>query len=887
MKKGALELIILGIALLLIVSFSFSQSKETGAIEGTVKDDNLEPLPGATVSLSSPNLIGGDQTMLTSGSGKYRFVALPPGTYTVEVSLEGFQSAKRVGIKLSVGLTLTADIILKLGEITEEVVVTAESPLIDLKSSATSEVALTKDYLENIPTGNVTLEIVNLAPGVTNTGSAFGGEENSGVHAQSDGVNNTEATFGSGMAVRLDYNIVEEAKIMGVGAPAEYGGVEGIIANMITKSGGNDFQVHGEFIYQDKSWNSRDVDDVNLIPPAQKYYDINAYLGGPIVKDRLWFFGAFRRVKFEEDVTGYPDPIDNRQNNYFFKLTAQPAGKTRIQAFFDRETWDIDNWNANAATTPEAAWVFDLHNSVWNFSLFHIFSKSTFLEAKVAGYSGAQIFEGNQGRDVPSRYDVVTGITTGNAGQYGDVPMQRFQVSGALSHHAEEFIGKSHDFKIGIQFGSGSSQIDQGFSGGKLYYDIMGYPYAYNAWEGVESDIESRTISFFAQDTWRITDRLTINPGLRYNIFRGIGKNLNETIYKAEGFAPRIGFNYNLFGDNSTVLKAHYGWYFASMKGSYYKNIDDIINDYVFYLWLGPAIGYFEFLRVPLQGAYSMDPDIKHPRQDELTVGIERELITDLSLSVSYILRTGKNFIQEVNTTGMFVQAPYPDPETGQPINVWVQTNPGQNELLYTNPEVGGPYDVVKVNPRRKYQALEFVLNKRFSNRWMLLASYVYSKAEGTFGNEFGGSQPAWGYYTDPNNQINMEGRPVNDPRHMFKLQGTVLLPLDFSIGANFSYISGTTYDRSIPVLLPQGLVYVRTEERGSRRLDPFITMDVRVEKQFNFSTTRVGVFLDAFNLFNRSVPIAVQNAPGPNFEKAVALSQPRGLRLGIRFFFN
>ena len=874
---------------LLPISLAYSQSKETGAIVGTVKDDELKPLPGVSVILSSPNLIGGPKTATTNEYGKYRFVALPPGTYSVDVKLEGFVPAKSERIELSVGVTLTADFVLKVGGIEKTIEVIGKPPLIDVRGSSTAEIALDRSYLENIPNRNVTLGIVNLAPGVTNTGSAFGGEENSGILAESDSVNNTESLYGSGMAVRLDYNAVQEAKIMGVGAPAEYDGIEGIMANMITKSGGNNLQAHGEFIYEGKSWNSSNTSIEALKPPVESYYDANAYLGGPLIKDKLWFFTSFRHERTKQDVTGFSSPIDDKKYNGLFKVTAQATKSTRIQGFFDLERWKIDNWNATSLTSPEAAYAFDLHNNVWNASLLHTFSNSTFLEAKIAGYSGAQVFQGNEGKDTPSHYDLVTGRATGNSGYYGNMPIQRLQLNASLSHHAEDFIIGTHDFKFGVQYENGNSQLQQGYSGGKEYIDVLGSPYLLIKWAGFESHTDCRTLSFFAQDSWNVTSRLTINPGLRYNLFRGIGKITDQTIYKNSGVAPRIGFSYNLFGDNSTVLKAHYGWYYSSLKGNYFKAIDDKYQPLTYSIWLGPGVGYFDFLTLNLGGTYKMDPNIKHPRQEEFTVALERELIKDFSLSVTYILRNGENFIQDVNYTGTYVPQQIVDPGTGKTITVWLQTNPGNNKYILTNPGVGGPYDAVKVDPKKRYQALEFVLNKRFSNKWMMIASYIFSKTRGTFSNEFGGSQPGlYGLYNDPNNQTNAYGSPNDDPTHMFKLQATTILPFGISCGINFTYESGTTYTRTLPVLLPQGLVYINAEERGARRLKPYESLDFRIEKQFYLGDRyKLGVFADAFNLFNRSVATAVLNTSGPNFENPISLTSPRAIRAGVRFFFN
>jgi TonB dependent receptor-like, beta-barrel/Carboxypeptidase regulatory-like domain len=881
------EIIFFVAVLLFSFSLVYSQSKETGAIIGKVVDTDAKPLPGVSVLLSSPNLIGGPQTALTSQDGRYRFVALPPGRYSVEASLVGFVKAKSERIDVTVGVTLTSDFVLRAGAIETTIDVIGKAPLIDLHASTTAEISLDQTYLQLIPSRNVTTSIVMMAPGVTYTGSAFGGEEDSGVLSQTDGVNNTESTYGSGMAVRLDYNAIQEARIMGVGAPAEYDGIGGIVADMVTKSGGNKFQLSGGFIYEGKSWNSTNTSVASLKPPVEQYLDANANIGGPLVKDKLWYFGSFRYERNRQDVTGFSSPIDDKKYNALLKLTAQVLKNTRLQGFFDLEGWKTANWNATSLTSPEAAASFKLNNNVWNASLLHIFGSSTFLEAKVAGFSGRQTFQGNQGTDVPGHVDLATGNSTANFALQGDTPISRVQVSAALSHHADDFIG-THDFKFGVQYETASSKNYLAYSGGQEYLDVLGQPYVLAISEGSRSNTTNTTLSFFAQDSWNVGDRLTINPGLRLNVYRGFGNNAQRTDYKNSVIAPRIGVSYDLFGDKSTAIKAHYGWYYSAMLANFYQGIDNITSPLTYALWMGPGVGYVDVVTLNRQGSYSMDPDVKHPRQDEFTVAVERTLFKDLSLSVTYINRRGRNFIQDVNYTGQFVESSLVDPVTGQTISVWQQTNPGVNQYIYTNPQVGGAYSIVMIDPSRKYQGLEFVLNKRFSDNWMMIASYTYSRSRGTFSTEFGGSQPGiYGLYNDPNNQTNAFGRPNDDPTHMFKLQATATLPWGILFGTNFTTMSGSTYTETVQVLLAQGITSIRLEPMGSHRLRPYTNLDFRLEKQLKFGDAfMMGVFANAFNLLNRSVPVAVVNLAGANFGSPISLNTPRAIRAGIRLSF-
>ncbi|MGZ5488642.1 MAG: carboxypeptidase regulatory-like domain-containing protein, partial [Candidatus Aminicenantales bacterium] len=230
--------------ILLLAPIAFSQSRETGAIRGVVTDDQGAPLPGVNVTLSGGNLMG-VRTFVTDPSGEFRFPALPPGEYQVKAEQQGFGTVIREKIRLTTTSTLAVDFQLKPSAVTEEVTVIAQSPTVDVKSTETASVTLSNEILRNIPYSQFTSDIVNMAPGVNND-SAYGASSGTGVAYTMDGVGVGDPDAGTAW-VFLDHNIIEEAKIMGVGLPAEYGNFTGVIFNLVTKSGGNKFSGHVEF----------------------------------------------------------------------------------------------------------------------------------------------------------------------------------------------------------------------------------------------------------------------------------------------------------------------------------------------------------------------------------------------------------------------------------------------------------------------------------------------------------------------------------------------------------------------------------------------------------------------------------------------------------------
>jgi len=204
-------------------------------------------------------------------------------------------------------------------------------------------------------------------------------------------------------------------------------------------------------------------------------------------------------------------------------------------------------------------------------------------------------------------------------------------------------------------------------------------------------------------------------------------------------------------------------------------------------------------------------------------------------------------------------------------------------------------YPIISFEPERKYTGLEFLLNKKFSNKWNLLASYVYSKSTGNVDNLWSGRGSNTGQssmFADPNNLINAEGRLSIDPTHMVKVQGSLILPMDITVGFNFLYQSGNTYNRRINIpgdLLAQGQSNVSrllADEAGSVYRYPARTrLDLRVQKDFKFGNFRVGLLADIFNVFNAGT-ITDVNDTAEQFDEIQDIMYPRRFRLGLRLYF-
>jgi hypothetical protein len=436
-------------------------------------------------------------------------------------------------------------------------------------------------------------------------------------------------------------------------------------------------------------------------------------------------------------------------------------------------------------------------------------------------------------------------------------------------------------------------------------------PYLAYQYEGYDTHTYYTRFEAFAQDSWQITDRININFGARFSQNWGTVKGVDGAVYTSTRLAPRIGLAYDIFGDKTTVLKAHYGQFTEAMLTGYHASMNpaSAYSDKIYYFWNGS--NWEEYYRITHEELYHMADDIKHPYLNQFTVSLERELFRDASFSVSYIYRDWKNIISYYDTKSEYQQVPFTVAyDINRTFNV--------NELTSGDAHYYVIDNIDKDNPRwwggdpyRRYWGLEFLFNKRFSNRWQLLASYVYSKAWGTqdnhFGNDFGWNLRDSLWPGDPNYWINADGNSTYDPTHMLKIQGTYILPFDIAFNAYFRAITGRAWTaRYRTTVLNQGRVTFFAEPRGSHHYDVDYQLDMRLEKIFTLAKKyRLGVIFDAFNVFNANTiyswatRIGYDWIPGdwpssdghsltsPDvYNHAAGIVNPRQLRLGIRLIF-
>jgi hypothetical protein len=914
--------------LLLLAALPLAAQSVTGTVTGTVKDEQGGVLPGVSVTLTGKT---GSRTAVTDADGAYRFAGLDPGTYSVAAEMSGFRSKRQDNVTVSMSRVADIHIVLGVGGVSETIDVVGDSPIIDAASSSTDN-ALSQDMLFNLPIRptNAATDMLNYLPGI-NSGSSFGTNEDYANGLLIDGVDTRDPDAGSAW-VFFNYNLMEEVQVGGLGANAEYGSYTGAVVNTITKSGGNRFT--GLFdAYWTKAgfWSDNITSDLisqnpSLAEPAvvNKRLDLSGQIGGPIIKDKLFFFVAGQRYEQNDNPSGPLNLHTEVSPRFNTKVTWQPGPNDNLSFNFQ---WDYYNQTGRCTVStalctdqaPDNLTVNqDSPEAVWGVQWRHLFGTRTFAEVKYSGWWGYYYLD--PALTSPASYDATQSTWSGGGLYYYYADRKRNQVNASISHYADAF-GK-HDLKFGLEVERSSVRSQFGYTGGLYYYDYteyypkgqyLVYDYAY------DSDGRNGRESLYAQDSWKPTERLTINAGVRVDFIRGRSAALDKTVYSNTNWAPRIGFAFDATGDGKTVIKGHYGQYYEAMLFYQYQRAMPGFTDFVGYSYdpegdkCGPLGNCFSESSRLLYPLYGVDPDMKQPRVDEWTAGVERALTNDLRLSVTGMWRQDKNIQGSVYPEARWGVDEVTSDLISQPVPVYQWENQGASEAtpLLTNPD-GFVYRDLQGNAlgtaraERKYTGLMVVLDKRFSNRWQGRVSYVWSKVDSSINNSGANTYGASTAFETPTRSlVNSYGHPVNDRTNELKVFASWQIPkIEVSLGGYYRYLSGRTWtpfqrynSRTINYPLAAGRQPL-LETFGNRRLDSESFLDLRLEKIFKVGTgtNRISVYADAQNLFNAGTILSV-NTRYPEvsiagYDQAVAMgdatsvAQPRRWLLGARWSF-
>jgi hypothetical protein len=610
MPKKIFNLSVIVVLALSLTAIGFAQSRQTGSISGLVLDEQGVPLPGAIVTISGPALMGA-LSYVTSETGRFRFPALPPGEYEAKVELPGFRSYVRTGLICNVGKTIDCKVRLIVATLEEEITVTAEAPVIDIESSKVS-VHFDEDFLLSIPQARDLYGIQQALPGAikaeagreyTRMSSILGGTVRSTLYLLDGAIMNDPTTMYVGANLNVD--IYEEIEI-GIGAlPAEVGLTDSTVINIVTKSGGNRFSGMLSGYYTGESlatdlWSEEQVEALNVVPARKysSYYDGSASFGGPIMKDKIWFFLNVRHIDFSQDVPftahtriqeiydpTYPYFHENDLVPYniqhqdwlgFGKLTLQITPSIRYMGMFYYSTVYEPIHSLNMGN--DDAWsnckVFDGKILTTSHHFSWVLNQNTFLDIH-GNYLNRH--HPNLGQaDVSENYFVLNDavdIEFGNVPHADDYFRKRLGVSASITSFLDNFLGASHEFKAGVEWEDTIYARDRHAGrdpGGNPYYTYWNDfterdKYWYGSYQGrlrlkplkhwkggMVGEDNTRRFSGFVQDSI-VTGRLAINLGLRLDYSYGYEPEQNRPEIMVYNMGPEF-LNPNLNSPDPNIL---------------------------------------------------------------------------------------------------------------------------------------------------------------------------------------------------------------------------------------------------------------------------------------------------------------------------------------------
>ncbi len=905
-------------AVLLLTAGTALAQTQTGTITGVVTDEQGAVMPGVTVSIQSPALIGGTRTTVTNSTGSYQFSQLAPGVYSVSFQLSGFNTLRMEEIDVRVAFVSKVDGRLQVAGVEETVTVTGESPVVDVKSSVTAT-NIDKELFETVPSGNNPFVMAGMVPGMVTGRLDVGGNEGAQQYnLEMFGSDPGQKTFSvDGLKVNwpggsggftmqyYDFAMYEEYNFQNASQSAEVD-VPGVYMNMVTKSGGNQFSSDNTFYYENDSLQGENIDEeleaqgIEVGNPIDIAYDWNSTLGGPIVQDKAWFFGSIRWWRLDQFQTGATNPDgspaidDNRIRNFMGKATYQVTQNDKVsfmaqgnhkQRFHRRDPPYL--FVEDRASRFQNQWAY---NAIGQYS-------------RVVGQTG--LFDIRFGRmwgETPYRYQEGVGpddISIADTVRFTVVnsqfteyinPNSRNQFNVSYSLFKDWFNG-NHDLKAGLQM-----SWERMFQESRRLQDhrlelASGVPsFAVIGNTPVTEEELTRTWALYLQDNWTIGQRLTLNLGVRVDSINGIvpeqsspagtwiGERTQERIDGLPSWtnvAPRLGFSYDLRGDGRTAIKGSYGRYYVQTGTLIAENLNRNGTSEVRATWRdldgnlritpGPCGNITCSAELGTIPAFSTsnrtyDGNAKRPFDDEFSAGVDHSLTNDLGVSFTYHHRRHPYGLGIINlarpsTAYTPVDRQFTNP-SGQVETVTVYSlDPA---LLRVSQTSITSSEVLNSS----YDGVNVTVNKRYRDRWQLLGGVAFSNNKGFY---YDGILTNTNNFdiNNPNSHIGREDSSIfTDVPFQMNLAGSYLFPKDVLVALKYTSRSGIPLLRQLSVrgLTQNETVYVAP--RGEDRTE-FVAafVDLRLSKRFELGErTRFEASLDLFNLLN-SNSILDQNA--------------------------
>jgi len=789
----------------LLTAIPCSAQTGDGSLRGYVKDEQGGVLPGVSVTATSAALIA-PVVAVTDSSGYYRLLNLPPGTYTITAELAGFATYRREGVVMRAGTTFAVDIEMKVGSLAETITVSGESPMIEV-GRPTSIMNMDGELLRAAPVTSRRLfsDVLDVAPGIgsRNVDDGVGRRayyfHGSHIYAhafQLEGAPASAYIDAAAHSMGMGGDVIQDVEVKLGGIDASSPASTGVVMNVVTPSGGNVFKGSAAYSFQPLDWNSDNTRGGVAPGGLPTYQEVNQWdlsLGGPIVRDKVWFFASYRYADLINGISRTEDdlarlrafrrdfePFDNFSKSHqpYIKITTQGNPNQQVSGFwqFDRNKFtsnrERETHNINPRGAGGSLYQVKL-NSVWTNRLTTQISGSY----NNKGGSDEDTFDGFEGFgpqvEVHQSTFLSRGLPTGtgrlvtmNNAQSLDIqPSWMWVFRGDLTYFREGWAG-SHEFKTGVWLAPVLARdvlgrrVNDGFILERVRQRDPANPAAglvpfYRRYEApvelMTTSARDRDYAVYVQDTWKPNARLTVNAGVRADFVRRYDQIFEIERMKSTNIGPRFGIAYLVTSDARNVLRAFAGRIHEQVNGR------DPITTFgptsrreVREMYDADGDGVFETtVLTPAAtariNALAFDPDLHQPFVDEFVLGFARQFAGQISLDVSATRRYFKDGYGEVDINGIYPEGPF------QPFRGFGLVDPNQGAIMQQTNATWT--DVVVTN-------IEAVLAKNLSHNFqvMMSATRQWQHLEGTWNP------------TDPARFIQPDAFPNNRDlsRHLF-----------------------------------------------------------------------------------------------------------------------
>ena len=906
-------------AAILVAALPAAAQSTTGTITGRALDSSGGILPGVDVSISSPAMIGAPRQAVTDSLGSFRFGQLPPGTYEVKFQLPSFRALTISAVVVNAGATATVNGPLQLDTLAESITVTSSTPTIDLQST-TVGVNWSEDQLENLPYGRGIRGLARLVPGLSPTQFDVGGNTVGGSTSWG------ERSYGrtGGVVIKFDgvvwdqffgdYNTYDQVSVSGAAKGAESQS-PGATLSFVVKSGGNKFSGAYLLAWQDGAFQGDNVTDSlrqqGFDPGNNKftrYNDVSLDLGGPIVRDKLWFYAAYGYNYAGLMIPGFISTKTNEQVEYFtrldnptLKLTYQLSKNNKLELTEQvNRKWQPYR-NASSFVPAEAA----QNQQAWTqigpaLKFTRIMSQSMTLDASFnrSGYWWPDYANSDDVRTT----DLTTTHTRGAFLEQKREPV-RWGWNGTWSWY-RTFGKMNHEIKSGVLGYDSTNYVENyGYPNQQLYRyrslpgdtdffqrpdSVQVFEYPNNTNAGI------RYNSWYANDSVNLTPQLTLNAGVRFDRYSswlpeqgnpGTGPFATARVYAENksfptynAWSPRLSAVYDLTGSGRIAIKASYGRYSANGSGvnaaagpvaNSVNPAATLVSTYT--RWDG-RIPYTP-VAANLTGVTGqsrdsrLDPSLKGEYLIEYTGGVDLGLGRDTSVRFNVVRKGDYRGSKELNVAQPF--SAFSDVVSGVDpgrdniagtaddgvVRVWSvpRSYPrfGQVESLFTNAASGEGDD--------RFTAFEATFNKSHTNGWSLLASYQIDKRDVKNIAPRNPNEAAYNW-------------ELPETYQGVRLSGTVNLPWKLLVSSTFTAQQGEYYNRIAQVRDALNTLVNVTVEGQAGRYDWVKLSDLRLSKTMGlFKGHSFEAMFDVFNLTNSSVVLRRVTTNGPNYNKPLS----------------